>query len=307
MQIYHKPVLLEKSIEYLDIISDGIYVDATLGGGGHSYEILKRLSSNGMLISIDMDKDAIENFYKKYKQYDNWKVVRDNFANIKNILAELGINKINGILYDLGVSSYQLNQYEKGFSYRDDDAILDMNMGLSENSAINILNNYSQDELERIFKEYGELKQYRAIARRIIEFRKDREIKYVRDIKDIVEPVFVHANLIKELSKLFQAIRIEVNRELENLKRSLEDVLGFLDSKGRIVVISYHSLEDRIVKDFFKLESSDCICPPEVPVCNCRHKASLKIITKKPIVPDEVEVEFNIRARSAKLRVAEKI
>ena len=307
MQIYHKPVLLEKSIEYLDIISDGIYVDATLGGGGHSYEILKRLSSNGMLISIDMDKDAIENFYKKYKQYDNWKVVRDNFANIKNILTELGINKINGILYDLGVSSYQLNQYEKGFSYRDDDAILDMNMGLSENSAINILNNYSQDELERIFKEYGELKQYRAIARRIIEFRKDREIKYVRDIKDIVEPVFVHANLIKELSKLFQAIRIEVNRELENLKRSLEDVLGFLDSKGRIVVISYHSLEDRIVKDFFKLESSDCICPPEVPVCNCRHKASLKIITKKPIVPDEVEVEFNIRARSAKLRVAEKI
>lgn len=310
MEFKHVSVLLDECLEGLNIKSDGIYVDCTLGGAGHSSEILKRLSKDGLLIGIDQDKDALKAAKEKLSSYVNVRYVHNNFYNIDSILDELGIEKVDGILMDLGVSSYQLDEAERGFSYMK-DAPLDMRMNKdNEFSAYNIVNEYSEEELFRIIKDYGEERFSKRIAQFIVDRRKNHPIETTLELVDVIKAA-IPAKARREgphpAKRTFQAIRIEVNKELEILNKAIEDGIKRLNSKGRMAIITFHSLEDRIVKLKFKELSDPCTCPKEFPICVCGKKPEIKLITRKVIEPSKDELEDNPRSRSAKLRIAERI
>lgn len=308
MEYSHKSVLLKETIEYLNIKPEGIYVDGTLGGGGHSEEILKRLTT-GKLIAIDRDLDAIKASKERLKNYKNVEYINDNFKNIKEILKSLNIDKVDGILLDLGVSSYQLEEIERGFSYMK-DAPLDMRMDKnSPFSAYDVVNKYSQQELEKVIREYGEEKWASRIAKFIVKEREKGEIKTTFQLVEIIKnaiPASARREGPHPAKRTFQAIRIEVNQELKGLDKTIEDMVEVLRGKGRIAIITFHSLEDRIVKNTFKKLENPCTCPPNMP-CTCGKKPVVRIITKKPVLPSKEEIETNSRSRSAKLRVAEKL
>lgn len=309
MEFKHVSVLKDESISGLNIQPDGIYVDCTTGGGGHSLEIAKRLK-NGKLICIDKDIDALNFAKTRLKDYENKIVfVNDNFLNIDKILDHLNIDFVDGILADLGVSSYQLDNGERGFSFKQ-DARLDMRMDQSQTlDAEYVVNNYSESELSKILYLYGEEKNARQIARKIVKQREKSPIKTTFQLRDIIvssyPPKF--QNKPSLCNKAFQAIRIEVNNELHDLELAVEKMLQKLKKCGRLCIITFHPLEDRIVKSTFKLHATDCICPPRIPKCVCNHKADIRLITKHPIIPTEAETNENSRASSAKLRIAEKL
>jgi len=310
MEFRHKSVLLKETVDGLNIKPDGIYVDGTLGGGGHSEYILSKLD-NGVLIGIDQDIDALNSSKKRLNKYgEKFIAVHNNFSNIKSILEKLNIEKIDGMIMDLGVSSYQLDEAERGFSYMK-DGILDMRMDRSKSfSAIDVINDYSEDELKRIIRDYGEEKWASRIAKFIVEMRKEERITTTSQLVDIIKkaiPVKARKANSHPAKRTFQAIRIEVNSELSIISSTIEKISSVLNKEGRICIITFHSLEDRIVKNTFKDLSIDCICPPEFPVCRCDHRAVLKIITRKPILPSKLELEENSRSKSAKLRIAEKL
>lgn len=309
MEFKHIPVLLEEVLEALNIKEDGIYVDCTLGGAGHSSEIVKRLSPKGRLIGIDQDMNAINAAKERLKEYENIAYVHNNFYNIDEILKEQGIDKVDGILMDLGVSSHQLDTAERGFSYMK-DAPLDMRMNRDEIfSAYQVVNQYSEEELFRIIKEYGEERFAKRIAKAIVVERSNKPIETTFQLVEIIKKV-IPMKLQKNghpAKKTFQAIRIEVNKELQILNKALEDSVNSLNIGGRLAVITFHSLEDRIVKVKFKELENPCTCPKEFPVCICNKKPLVKLTTKKPIEPSEREIEMNSRSKSSKLRVLEKI
>jgi 16S rRNA (cytosine1402-N4)-methyltransferase len=309
MKFKHVPVLLKETIEKLDIKKNGIYIDCTLGGGGHSSEILKRLDKKGTLIGIDQDIEAINASKERLKEYDNVIYVHDNFYNIKNILDDLNIEKVDGILMDLGVSSYQLDKAERGFSYMK-DAPLDMRMNRDQVlSAYDVVNSYKMEDIQRVIRNYGEDRFARRIAKCIVEEREKSPIKTTFELVDIIKkavPMKFQKNG-HPAKKTFQAIRIEVNSELRILDNALDDAIDRLKVGGRIAVITFHSLEDRKVKVKFRQLENPCTCPPDFPVCVCGKVPIIKIINKKPIEPNEEEKEKNTRSRSAKLRTAEKI
>ncbi|MTK12477.1 MAG: 16S rRNA (cytosine(1402)-N(4))-methyltransferase RsmH [Clostridiaceae bacterium] len=309
MEFKHVSVLLEETIEALNIKEDGIYVDCTLGGGGHSFEILKRLSSKGRLIGIDQDTCALEAAQERLKEFDNVTYVHSNFYNIDEVLKDLGIEKIDGIMMDLGVSSYQLDEGERGFSYMK-DAPLDMRMNRDDTlSAYDVVNSYSEQDISRIIKEYGEDKFAKRIAKFIVQRRERENIKTTGELVEIIREA-IPAKFQKEghpAKRTFQAIRIEVNRELQILNKAVEDSVEHLNKGGRIAVITFHSLEDRIIKTKFKQLENPCTCPSDFPICVCGKKPYIKIITKKPIEPSEEEMNVNSRSKSAKLRVSERI
>lgn len=311
MEFSHVPVLLEECIDGLNIKPDGIYVDGTLGGAGHSSEICKRLSPNGMLIGIDRDEEALRVSSKRLEEFDCKKAfVHGNYSDIKNILRELDIEEIDGALLDLGVSSYQLDNPERGFSYMN-DAALDMRMDRSEGmTAYDIVNEYSKDELYRIIKSYGEERWASRIADFIVKARREKPIETTFELVEIIKaavPASARRNGPHPAKRTFQAIRIEVNDELGGIKRAVDDFIDVLAPKGRLAIISFHSLEDRIVKDAYSERENPCVCPPEIPICVCGKKPEIKKINKKPIVPSESQEDENPRARSAKLRVCEKL
>ena len=310
MEFKHKAILLDECIENLNIKKDGIYVDGTLGGGGHSFSILRKLNNTGLLIGIDRDKDAINAATNKLKEYNNFKTVHDNNSNIANILKELNIDKIDGMLLDLGVSSYQLDEADRGFSYMH-DAKLDMRMNREDNfSAYDVVNNYSEGKLASIFKKYGEERYSKSIARKICEERKEKYIETTFELVDIIKSAMPKAALNEKqhpAKRVFQAIRIEVNEELIRLKKTIEDIVSVLNKNGRLAIITFHSLEDKIVKHTFEELEGRCTCPKDFPVCVCGYVSHGKIVTKKPIICSEEELKENPRARSAKLRVFERI
>lgn len=311
MDFKHVTVLLNESIDNLDIKPNGIYIDGTLGGAGHSSLICKKLSEEGMLIGIDQDKDALKASGEKLEKFSaKVKLVHNNFSNVKDIVKELGIKGVDGVLLDLGVSSYQLDNEDRGFSYMQ-DAELDMRMDRSkEFSAKNIVNEYTKGELERIIKIYGEEKWASRIADFIVKERQDKEIETTGQLVDIIKkaiPAGARRGGPHPAKRTFQAIRIEVNNELGILEKTVKDIVDILNVGGKICIITFHSLEDRIIKNVYKDLTIDCICPPEFPVCKCNTIPKLKIITRKPIYPSKEEIESNPRSRSAKLRVAERI
>lgn len=309
MDFKHVSVLKDESVSGLNIQPDGIYVDCTTGGGGHSLEIVKRLK-NGKLICIDKDIEALNFAKTRLKDYEDKIIfVNDNFLNIDKILDKLNIELTDGILADLGVSSYQLDNGERGFSFKQ-DARLDMRMDQNQNlDAEYVINNYTETELSKILYLYGEEKNARQIARKIVKQREKSPIKTTFQLRDIIissyPPKF--QNKPSLCNKAFQAIRIEVNNELQDLELAIEKMLQKLRKCGRLCIITFHPLEDRIVKSAFKLHATDCICPPRIPKCVCNHKADVRLITKHPIVPNESELKDNSRAASAKLRIAEKL
>lgn len=310
MDFKHVSVLLDESIEGLNIKEDGIYVDCTLGGAGHSSEIIKKLSPKGKLIGIDQDKDALKAAKERLSNYSNVIYVHNNFTNIQHILDDLQIEKVDGILMDLGVSSYQLDEGERGFSYMQ-DAPLDMRMNREADfSAYDVVNGYSEEQLYKIIKEYGEERFSGRIARFITDRRKNNPIKTTFELVDIIKSA-IPAKARREgphpAKRTFQAIRIEVNKELEILGKAIESAVNKLNPGGRIAIITFHSLEDRIVKNKYRELAEPCTCPKEFPICVCGKVSTLKVITRKPIDPSETEVEENPRSRSAKLRVAERI
>lgn len=306
MQFNHISVLADEVIENLNIKEDGIYVDLTLGKGGHSKKILQRLSSKGRLIGLDQDQDALNAAKENLKDFSNVSFIKSNFENIDKVLQDLGISKIDGALMDIGVSSYQIDNKDRGFSYMNDGP-LDMRMDReNELTAAKVLNEYPTDQLVRIFSSYGEERYSKTIARKIVERRAEKPFESTFDLRDLIQKTS-RSNEPHPEKRVFQALRIEVNRELEVLGKTLEKVIDHLDIDGRLCVISFHSLEDRIVKNTFNDLAKDCICPPELPVCVCNHKAKIKIITKKPIVAKKEELDKNSRAKSAKLRVCQRI
>ena len=306
MKFEHIPVIATETIENLNIKPDGVYLDLTLGKGGHSKMILERLSDEGTLIALDQDKEAIEAAKENLKDFSNVIFVNSNFEKIDEILRDLGFGYIDGALMDIGVSSYQIDNADRGFSYMKDGP-LDMRMNQeNELTAEIIVNEYSQDELEKIFFEYGEEKFSRLIAKNIIKAREDYRIDTTFKLKDIVTKS-IKSNEAHPEKRVFQALRIEVNRELDVLKDTIDKVVDHLNKDGRLAIITFHSLEDRIVKNKFKDLAIDCICPPEFPVCVCNHKAKVKIITRKPITASKQELKENSRAKPAKLRVCQRI
>lgn len=309
MDYKHTSVLLNESIDGLNIRADGIYVDATLGGGGHTEQILKKVTE-GIVIGIDQDDYAIERAAEKLKDYKNFIPVRNNFSNIDEVLDKLNIEKIDGILFDLGVSSFQLDIPERGFSYNN-DMPLDMRMDKSQTTtARHIVNGYEEHELSRILWEYGEEKWAARIAKFLVQEREQEFIETTGQLVSIIKKAIPKAARQEgghPAKRTFQAIRIEVNRELEILENTFKSAVDRLNKGGRICVITFHSLEDRIVKNTFLDLNKDCICPPEFPKCMCDHRRKLKIITRKPIIPSEDEVEGNNRAHSAKLRIGERV
>ncbi len=310
MEFKHISVLLEECIEALNIKESGTYVDCTLGGAGHSGKILERLNKDGVLIGIDQDEDALKSAKEKLSAYNNVIYVKDNFQNIDNILKGLHIEKVDGILIDLGVSSYQLDNPERGFSYMKDSP-LDMRMDKSGDiTASDVVNSYSEDELTRIIKEYGEERFAKRIAGFIVKRREEKIISSTFELVDIIKAA-IPAKARREgphpAKRTFQAIRIEVNKELEIISRTIKDGVKSLNSKGRMAIITFHSLEDRIVKNTFRELENPCTCPREFPVCVCNKQPEVMVITKKPIEPTEEEIEKNPRSRSAKLRIIEKI
>ncbi|SNU05255.1 16S rRNA (cytosine1402-N4)-methyltransferase [Lachnospiraceae bacterium] len=309
MEFKHIPIMLDAVLEGLDIKPDGTYVDGTLGGAGHSSEIAKRLSEEGSLIGIDQDIDAIKAATERLESFKNIHIVRNNYVNIKSVLSELGINGVDGILLDIGVSSYQLDNYERGFSYRE-DALLDMRMDQSADyTAQDIVNDYSEAELRRIISLYGEEKFAGRIASNIVKARETKRIETTFELNEIIKasiPAAARRTGGNPSKKTYQAIRIELNKELTVLEDALDDMIDALNPGGRLVIITFHSLEDRIVKNKFKTAENPCICPPEFPVCTCGRKSKGRVITRKPIVADEKELEVNPRSSSAKLRIFEK-
>ncbi len=306
MEFSHKSVLLQESIEGLNIKSNGVYIDCTVGGGGHSLEIAKRLT-NGRLICFDQDGEAINAAKARLKGLSPIFVNR-NFADMKETLEELKIPSADGILMDLGVSSYQLDNRERGFSYHD-DAPLDMRMSGKGESARDVVNEYEEKELVRILQLYGEEKFASSIARGIVKAREQKPIETTADLAEIIRthvPERVR-NEKNPCRKTFQAIRIEVNHELDVLETALADGFDLLNKGGRMAIITFHSLEDRIVKNTYKEYCTGCICPPEFPVCVCGRKPKAKLVNKKPIIPCEEELSENKRSRSAKLRILEKL
>jgi 16S rRNA (cytosine1402-N4)-methyltransferase len=309
MEFKHVPVLLEEVTDALDIKEDGIYVDCTLGGAGHSSEIVKRLSRKGRLIGIDQDLNALNAAKERLSRFDNVSYVHDNFYNIDSILQELDINKVDGILMDLGVSSHQLDTAERGFSYMK-EAPLDMRMDRESHiSAHEVINGYSEEELYKVIKDYGEERFAKRIANIIVNQRSIKPIETTFELVGIIKRAipmkFQKAG--HPAKKTFQAIRIEVNRELFILDKAVEDSISRLNKEGRLAIITFHSLEDRIIKQKFKELEDPCNCPKEFPICACGKTSIIKIISKKPIEPTDDEKEINSRSRSAKLRVAEKI
>lgn len=309
MEFKHVSVLLNECIEALDIKKDGIYVDCTMGGGGHSLEILRKLDGNGRLIGIDQDTNAIAAAKKRLEGFSNVTYVHDNFHNIDSILESLEIEKVDGILMDLGVSSHQLDEAERGFSYMK-NAPLDMRMNRESSlSAYEVVNTYSEEDLYRIIKEYGEERFAKRIAQFIVERRAQKPLETTFELVDIITAA-IPGKFRKEGhpgKRTFQAIRIEVNQELKILDKAIRDSVARLNSRGRIAVITFHSLEDREIKNLFKEMEDPCICPKDFPVCVCGRKPSVKVITKKPILPSDEELAENSRSRSAKLRIAEKL
>lgn len=310
MEFKHVSVLLNECIEGLNIKENGIYVDGTLGGGGHSSEILKNLSDNGLLIGVDQDKDALKAAGLRLQNYKNVKYVHSNFYNIDSILNNLEIEKIDGMLMDLGVSSYQLDTGDRGFSYMQ-DAPLDMRMNRDNSlSAYEVVNDYDEEEIYRIIRDYGEEKFAKRIARFIVENREKKAIETTLELVEIIKAA-IPAKARREgphpAKRTFQAIRIEVNSELSILNKAIEDGVNRLNIGGRMAIITFHSLEDRIVKLKFKELATACTCPKEFPICICGGKAKVKIISRKAIDPSKEEVEENPRSRSAKLRVIERI
>ena len=308
MEFHHISVLLNECIDNLNIRPDGIYVDGTMGGGGHSLEIAKRLTT-GRLICIDQDPNAHEAAAKRLAEYkDRITFVRDNFGNIANILDSLGIEKIDGMLLDIGVSSHQLDEAERGFSYQQ-DAPLDMRMNPDRPfSAYDVVNGYDEDELDRVIFTYGEERRARRIAQFIVKEREAKPIETTGELVDIIKkavPKGARKDGPHPAKRTFQAIRIEVNGELEVLQRAIDDVAARLAVGGRLCIITFHSLEDRIVKEAFRKQENPCICPPQFPVCVCGKKPLGRVITRKPILPSKEELEENPRSRSAKLRVLE--
>lgn len=309
-EFIHKPVLLDETIGGLKIRPDGIYVDGTLGGAGHSYHICSRLGQGGRLIGIDQDGDAINAASKKLEPFGGRAViVRDNYSNIGSVLAGLGIHKVDGILLDIGVSSYQLDASERGFTYKE-DAPLDMRMDRrADMTAEDIVNDYSEAELCRVIRDYGEDRFARNIARNIVKARQEGRITTTGRLADIIRtaiPAKVRAVGGHPAKRTFQAIRIELNRELEVLENTIDEMIELLNDGGRLCIITFHSLEDRIVKNKFRDNVNTCICPPDFPVCVCNRKPKGEVITRKPIIPSEKELEDNKRAKSAKLRIFER-
>ncbi len=308
IEFSHKPVLLNECIEGLNIKKDGIYVDGTLGGAGHSKKILENLSEKGILIGIDRDKEALNAAHEKLKEYQNVKYIYGNHDNIKQILEEINIDSVDGILLDLGVSSYQLDEKSRGFSYME-NASLDMRMDLSQElTAEYVLNNYKEDELADIIFTYGEEKFAKRIAKKICEYRKQKPLTTTFELNEIINrslPSFAKNNGHPS-KRTFQAIRIEVNNEIKPLYDTVVNSINSLKNNGRLCIITFHSLEDRAVKQAFQDAEGKCTCPPDLPYCICGNKSLGKIINKKPIVSSETELEENSRARSAKLRIFER-
>ena len=311
MEFNHKSVLLQETIENLNIKPDGIYVDGTLGGAGHSYEIAKRLSDKGRLIGIDQDADAIAAATERLAEYkDRVTIIRSNYAAMKSELQKIGITQVDGILLDLGVSSFQLDTPERGFTYREEDAPLDMRMDQRQSkTARDIVNGYSEQELYRIIRDFGEDRFAKNIAKHIVKERQKKEIETTGELTEIIRasiPMKVQATGGHPAKRTFQAIRIELNRELEVLQDNLDEMIDLLADDGRFCIITFHSLEDRIVKTSFRKNENPCTCPKEFPVCVCGNVSKGKVITRKPILPSEEELEENKRAKSANLRVFER-
>ena len=311
MEFKHYSVLRDETIEELNIKPDGIYVDGTLGGAGHSIEICKRLSEKGRLIGIDQDSDAIAAASERLKDYmDRVTIVRSNYSDMKNVLRELGIEKVDGIILDLGVSSFQLDTPERGFTYRSEDAPLDMRMD-NRNPLIakDIVNTYSEMELFRIIRDYGEDRFAKNIAKHIVKAREKSPINTTGELNEIIKaaiPQKVRATGGHPSKRTYQAIRIELNHELDVLQDNLDDMIELLNDEGRICIITFHSLEDRIVKSNFKKNENPCTCPSNFPVCVCGNKSKGHVVTRKPILPSQEELQENSRSKSAKLRVFEK-
>ena len=305
MEFKHEPIMLNECIDNLSIKKDGIYVDGTLGGAGHSSRIIERIES-GLLIGVDRDLEAIAASKKRLEKYENVKYVHGNHEDIKEHVNALGIEKVDGILLDLGVSSYQIDEGTRGFSYTK-DAPLDMRMDQSQGiSAKDIVNTYSKEDLEKIFFEYGEEKFSKKIAEKILKARDEKEINTTYELADIIRAA-VPKNAIDSFKRIFQALRIEVNGELKELKKAICDSVSILNDGGRLCIITFHSLEDRIVKETFLELQGKCTCPKDFPKCVCGFKSYGKVITRKPIIPSESEQESNSRSRSAKLRVFERV
>ena len=306
MEFNHKSVLLDESVDGLAIKENGIYVDGTMGGAGHSAEIIKRIGTKGLLIGIDRDEEAICVAKERLKDFSNVKFINDNHDNIENILENLGIGKVDGILLDLGVSSYQLDERNRGFSYMG-EADLDMRMDRTQNlTAKTVVNKYSEEEIANILWEYGEEKFSRRIAKNICEARKQKEIETTMELVKIVERSVPKTFDGHPAKRTFQAIRIEVNDEIKPLYETVKKSIECLNPGGRLCIITFHSLEDRAVKNAYIDASGKCTCPPGLPYCVCGAKSYGKIITKKPILPSEEEMKENPRSKSAKLRIFER-
>lgn len=311
MAFEHKSVLLKETIDSLNIKPDGIYVDGTLGGGGHAYEVCKRLGEKGRLIGIDQDADAIAAASERLSEFgDKVTIVRSNYENIAEVLASLGIEKVDGIYLDLGVSSYQLDTAERGFTYREDDAPLDMRMDQrNTQTAADIVNTYSEFDLYRIIRDYGEDKFAKNIAKHIVKRREEKPFETTGELIEVIKaaiPMKVRATGGHPAKRTFQAIRIELNHELDVLNRALDTMVELLNPEGRLSIITFHSLEDRMVKNRFRDFEDPCICPKNFPVCMCGKVSKGTVVTRKPIVPTEEELEENKRSKSSKLRVFER-
>ncbi len=310
MEFKHTSVLLEETLDGLRVRPDGIYVDGTLGGAGHAVEVCKKLSAKGRFIGIDQDQDAIIAASERLKAYrERTTIIRSNYCYMVEELHRIGITKVDGILLDLGVSSYQLDQAERGFSYRE-DAPLDMRMDQrQERTAWNIVNEYEESELYRVIRDYGEDKFAKNIAKHIVAARKEKPVETTGELAELIKqaiPMKMRAVGGHPAKRTFQAIRIELNRELEVLSESLDGMIDLLDDGGRLCIITFHSLEDRIVKSSFRRNENPCVCPSNFPVCVCGKKSKGKVITRKPILPSEEEREANPRSKSAKLRIFER-
>lgn len=311
MEFKHKSVLLEETIQNLKVKPDGIYVDGTLGGGGHALEVCRQLSAKGSLIGIDQDDAAIDAAGNRLREFqDRVTIIRSNYCNMKKELNRHGITSVDGIVLDLGVSSYQLDNAQRGFTYRE-DVPLDMRMDQrNSRTAKDIVNTYSEQELFRIIRDYGEDRFAKNIAKNICAARMEKPVETTGELTEIIKksiPAKMRMTGGHPAKKIFQAIRIELNQELEVLKNSLDDMIDLLNDEGRICVITFHSLEDRIVKTIFRRNENPCTCPPDFPVCVCGKKSKGKVITRKPILPSEEELEENTRSKSAKLRVFERM
>lgn len=309
MEFYHEPIMLKEITEGLNLSPSAIFVDCTLGGAGHSSEIIKHIP-NGKLVGIDKDEEALNYSSERLQKFDNKVLIKSDFKDYKKVLDELGIEKVDGVLIDLGVSSHQIDSANRGFSFRFDGP-LDMRMDKEQPiSAFHIVNFYPKEKLVKILFEYGEERFARQIVNNILKHRKIKAIETTKELNDIIEECLPKKIVFKSggaAKKTFQAIRIEVNKELIGLDTVLQDIINSLNKGGRLAILSFHSLEDRIVKNVFKLESTDCICPPSAPICVCNHKASIKLVNKKPIIASDLEQKNNPRSTSAKLRIVEKI